>query len=1224
MKHSVGLLVILVLSSLLIVACGGGGGDYNSFVGSSNDSQIKKIILKTFNNVDHTEGHLFDTNSGKVNLPANSVAVDYNIEITKIDTYNLSDNDKSLLKSNLHLDSKSVFISPVLGISLKYSNAYSSRASVNIEGNGVQLYTVSSITINLDTYAFDWDNWYYYVAFRPNDNSGWSFTPLKKENFQGKQNQLVINTAKLSKTYVVLRMPNKLDSGVIPEIDTDTSTSTQTSTSTSTDTNVVTGMSLLAVPQELVASQTTGKFDEDMKVSVSIEYTGNNPFAYNTPTIEFLAFKPFDLGNSIKSVLENGVYSYTYKRFMSPESDFAKQASFTLTLPTKGADYDADKFPENIFITAKFKAKDNKDYQTSPTSISFKYNEIKKDEPRVATPTAVLCSLYNYANPSQLVVTESETSFRENIVINGGFVYEDATPSFKLTPLLIEFTSASSFDLGADIVSTFADDVYTYKYQVPESNIIFDYTNKCASYSFVLPLKNVEYNSGKHPAVVFIKSAYDKYESNAIAIRFVNEAAGQISVITTFPGSGNVINGSGTVTLNTTWSGITSPYTVKYICNNQLLNQETISDKNNVRSQILGNSIGNSNGALRFIKVRVSDSSNSNLESFSDAFIVDTQKPGLVASITNNTVFGTKDIVRIEISSDEVVYAPSVKSENVTATQENEQATGTKFIYKLQLDDSFTTGVHNVTIVASDTSEPKATANCSTIVATFSVDTSIVYPFAQGAGTEDNPFLIETVEDFNRINRYPNFCYKQINDLDFSSEWNGPIHNFSQIYDGNEHMISNANIDTPTDDCVGLFGVLNEGAVIKNITMSNASFKGKDYVGIIAGYANVNSIIDNCHVTGVSSGTNFIGGIAGSANKIINCSSSATVTGLKNVGGITGESGYINNCEVTGNVYGLVKAENVGGIVGSCFTNSVTNCNVTIYEVSGKDNVGGIVGWGINNSVVNCNSNVNNMKLIAIENWGNLDPVIGYNEEQEYCPENIGGIQGKAAGNKVIISNCNRNGRMTFGSCYFAKKVGGILGCNQCNDAVLEKNYSNALFYYQPHKNNTLPIVYRFAGAIGSCEGNNATISNTISIVDLQHYGGYDIGGTRAMGLCVNSGSGSVIVNNCIVSTNSNSWGISYGSGVTIKNSLALTSSGNPELGFAKGYCFIVGERSSTSENGADVSKSEFWGASTQATFWANPDKLGWDFDNVWEFRTGYNLPQLRGMLAIEDPTYIN
>ena len=1262
MKHSAWLFVVLVMSTLLVVACGGGGGDTNSYDGTGNESQIKTVILKTAANVDHTEGQLFNTAVGKVNLPANSVGSNYDIEITKIDTGNLSNYDKSLLKSRLRLDSKSEFMSPVLGINVKYSKAYDIRASINIEGNGVQLYTVSSITINLDTYVFDWDKWYYYVAFRPNDNSGWSFTPLKKENFQGKTNQLVINTNKLSKNYVILRMPNPASSGVIPEVDTDTNT--QTSTDTSTDTCLITGISLLAEPSELIASQTTGKFAEDMKVSVGLEYTGSNPFAYTTPTIEFLAFKSFDLGNSVKANYENGVYSYTYNRFTTPESDFANQASFTLTLPTKGVSYDADKFPENIFVTAKFKAKDNKDYQTSPTSIAFKYDEPKKDDPRTATPTVVLYYLYNYAQPSQLTVTESETSFKENIVIDGGFVYEDATPTLELTPLYVEFTSASAFDLGNSIVSAFADDVYTYRYEVPADDVIFNYSEKTASFSITLPLKGIDYNAGKHPAVLFVKSKYDKYESNQIAIKFINEAAGNISVVTTFPGSGNIINGKGSVTLDTTWSGGSAPYTVKYICNNQLLSQETVLDKNTAKAQITGDSIGGSNGSVRFVRVRVAGSDGSNLETVSDGIVVDTQKPVLVATITNDTVFGTKDVVKIEVSSNETVYAPSVISENVAAVVEEEQATGTKFIYRLQLNDSFTTGVHNVTIVASDTSEPMATANCSTIIATFSVDTSITYPFAQGAGTEDNPFLIETVEDFNRVNQYPNYCYKQINDLDFSSNWNGPIHNFSRIYDGNEHIIINANINAPTDDCVGLFSVLNEGAVIKNITVENASFKGKDYVGIIVGYANVNSIIDNCHVAGVSSGTNFIGGIAGSANNIINCSSSATVTGLKNVGGITGESGYINNCEVTGNVNGLIKAENVGGIVGSCFTNSVTNCNVTISEVSGKDNVGGIVGWGMNNSVVNCNSNINHMSLIAIENWGNLDPVVGYNEEHEYCPENIGGIQGKAAGNNIIISNCKRNGRMSFSSCYFAKNVGGILGCNQCNNAVLEKNYSNTLFFYQPHKNNTLPIVYRFAGAIGSCEGSSVTISNSISIVDLQHYGGYDIGGTRGVGLCVNRGSGSISVNNCIAFTKSNSWGISYGPLVTIKNSLALTSSGNPEFGVAKGYSsleiknvfvaadsrdsdpdtyfrvaeisdktildnnfgWIMGTRfyETSISHGENVAKSDFWGASTQSTFWANPDKLGWDFDNVWEFRAGYNLPQLRGMPAIEDPDYIN
>ncbi len=65
----------------------------------------------------------------------------------------------------------------------------------------------------------------------------------------------------------------------------------------------------------------------------------------------------------------------------------------------------------------------------------------------------------------------------------------------------------------------------------------------------------------------------------------------------------------------------------------------------------------------------------------------------------------------------------------------------------------------------------------------------------------------------------------------------------------------------------------------------------------------------------------------------------------------------------------------------------------------------------------------------------------------------------------------------------------------------------------------------------------------------------------------------------------------------------------------------MTGERLANNENGADAAKSEFWGASTQQSFWVN--KLGWDFDNVWEFRAGYNLPQLRGMPSVEDPEYL-
>ena len=136
-------------------------------------------------------------------------------------------------------------------------------------------------------------------------------------------------------------------------------------------------------------------------------------------------------------------------------------------------------------------------------------------------------------------------------------------------------------------------------------------------------------------------------------------------------------------------------------------------------------------------------------------------------------------------------------------------------------------------------------------------------------------------------------------------------------FDGQNHVISNLNINLPEQDYVGVFGMITGGAEIKHFTVDNTcSISGKAFVAVIGGSN--------------GSGTIIIDGIG--------CE--ATVTGTaQNVAGIygvnmgSGATPLISNCYITGKVTG---ARESGALTGWAKNGTVTNC-YSIAEVAGAD-----------------------------------------------------------------------------------------------------------------------------------------------------------------------------------------------------------------------------------------------------------------------------------------------
>ena len=201
----------------------------------------------------------------------------------------------------------------------------------------------------------------------------------------------------------------------------------------------------------------------------------------------------------------------------------------------------------------------------------------------------------------------------------------------------------------------------------------------------------------------------------------------------------------------------------------------------------------------------------------------------------------------------------------------------------------------------------------------------------EGSGTENDPYIVETADDFISIQSNLSAHYKLNSDLSFTSTTGAIVEGtFKGVFDGNGHTIDlSIHVEAnSTNTYDSLFGVVS--GKIKNLTVTGSVY-GCD------------------KVSGV------VGKLTGSGN-VDNCVNYATITGKKNVGGIVGlviERGTVTNCANFGSINGhqpINKGLDMGGIVGCLWSLSdrhaavISNC-FNAGDVHGQGyNAGGIVG----------------------------------------------------------------------------------------------------------------------------------------------------------------------------------------------------------------------------------------------------------------------------------------
>lgn len=384
---------------------------------------------------------------------------------------------------------------------------------------------------------------------------------------------------------------------------------------------------------------------------------------------------------------------------------------------------------------------------------------------------------------------------------------------------------------------------------------------------------------------------------------------------------------------------------------------------------------------------------------------------------------------------------------------------------------------------------------------------------------------VEDIEQLQAVNTNPSGQYALRNSIDATAtqDWNdqntatdvkegfASIGNtdkaFTGKFDGLDYNIFNLNINRDTEKNVGLFGVVGNGAVIRNVTLVGGSIKGRDNVGALAGSvqgsAQISNIMNSASVTG--NGYN-VGGIIGSAastdqGKLIfkNLVNTGTVAGTaegaeNNAGGLIGS---LSGGTLSGTSYNLGgvtgKGSNVGGLVGKASDATLGGEDDFIYNrlnVSGAYNVGGIVGSMTNTTVKNAENSGNvtakghtteDYKYHTAHAFNDGNVVVNGVRTETVNIANAGGIAGKASGGSKISdvqnsgdvssgTDTKNNGEYTF---YTAGNVGGIVGRAEDTNITDATNEENDI--------RGAHNVGGIAGYFGSKDTENTDVTYTIT-----------------------------------------------------------------------------------------------------------------------------------------------
>ncbi len=227
-----------------------------------------------------------------------------------------------------------------------------------------------------------------------------------------------------------------------------------------------------------------------------------------------------------------------------------------------------------------------------------------------------------------------------------------------------------------------------------------------------------------------------------------------------------------------------------------------------------------------------------------------------------------------------------------------------------------------------------------------------------GSGTKDNPYQINSADDFNKFltslssddSHAAGLYFRQTADFSTmakSSVQNGTTYtgyDFAGIYDGQNHTITltYAGSTSEADVAVGLFPALRNGAAISNLTIKAMVSGVRRNVGSCAGICSGTVTLSNVHIVGSMICQESMGAFVGNSQgalTVSNCTANVMLTGSTKVGGVVGSAtaGSLNVSHFTSQfakgAANYLSAEatvsHVGGVAGL-----VQNCAINFDHVT--------------------------------------------------------------------------------------------------------------------------------------------------------------------------------------------------------------------------------------------------------------------------------------------------